>query len=461
MNASLLVAGREYAENARTKGFWIGLLLFPLLLTAGIKVPVLLEKKGTPTRYFAVVDRSAELLPIVDAAVEAAHQRRVSTEKLAWMSAHQGAPKGTVPAFEPPRRRFVRVELPPDVDTSPGELVASARPYLVGDRETTIEGESRSLFALVVLPEDLGARGGAEFWCKNLADDDLRQLIEEALAQELRRREYVDKGMDEGEIARIAKIDAPLVTKDPTKEEGEETVSDVDQVRQWAPVGFVYILFAGIFTVSQMLLNSTLEEKSNRIVEVLFSSITAWELMLGKLLGIAGIGLTMMAAWFGTGYFVVVYVGGLDREIVDLVLGLMFAPGMLVPFVAYFALGYLLYAGIFLAIGSMCNTIKETQNFMAPVMLLSMVPLFTMMFIPKDPNGTLATILSWVPLWTPFVMMNRAAANPPTVDLVGTGILLVASVVVVIWLSGRIFRTAILRTGQPPRLLELLRWVRG
>jgi len=89
------------------------------------------------------------------------------------------------------------------------------------------------------------------------------------------------------------------------------------------------------------------------------------------------------------------------------------------------------------------------------------VPLMTMMFIPKDPNGTLATTLSWVPLYTPFVMMNRAAADPPLFDVVGTMILLVVTTVTVLWLSGKIFRIGILRTGQPPRLIELIRWLRG
>jgi ABC-type Na+ efflux pump permease subunit len=89
------------------------------------------------------------------------------------------------------------------------------------------------------------------------------------------------------------------------------------------------------------------------------------------------------------------------------------------------------------------------------------VPLITMVFIPKDPNGTLATVLSWIPLYTPFVMMNRAAADPPMFDQVGTMVLMVVSVVVVLWLSGKIFRRGILRTGQPPKLLELVRWIKN
>jgi len=108
-----------------------------------------------------------------------------------------------------------------------------------------------------------------------------------------------------------------------------------------------------------------------------------------------------------------------------------------------------------------CNTLKEAQNLMGPVMLIMVVPLITMFFIPKDPNGTLATVLSWIPLYTPFVMMNRAAADPPLFDVIGTGVLLLLSTLFVMWMTGKIFRMAILRTGQPPKLLEMLRWLRS
>ena len=97
---------------------------------------------------------------------------------------------------------------------------------------------------------------------------------------------------------------------------------------------------------------------------------------------------------------------------------------------------------------------------MGPIMVIMMVPLLTMVFIARDPNGALAVVLSWIPPYTPFVMMNRAAASPPAFDVYGTLVLLVISVAVSIWLSGRIFRIGILRTGQPPKLMELITWLR-
>lgn len=477
MRASLLVAAREYGENARTKGFWIGLFIFPVLLLAVVEIPRLLEERATPVRHVAIVDESDGWGDVVRRAVE--EDRDLTPTELALAAASVamgGAPSPTTDEDEPeedepPRERFRVVPVPDGVDPENDEtLRRTAGPFLTGERRIEVDGEPVELFALVVLRRNVGWRDGArrvvgvEYWSTNFAADDLEDLVASSLAEEYRSREYaavLRSDVDEAEVERIQRVRTTLRRKDPSKAVGEESVGGIDVVRQWAPLGFVYILFVSIFTVSQMLLNGTIEEKSNRIVEVLFSSITAWELMLGKLLGVAGIGLTMLVAWFATGWLVLVTVAGIEHDTLTLILSLVFSSELLVPFVVYFVLGYLLYAAAFLAIGSTCNTIKESQNYMGPVMVVSMVPLFTMAFIPKDPNGPLAVALSWVPPWTPFVMMNRAAASPPTFDLVGTTVLLVASVVAAIWLAGRVFRANILRTGEPPRLVELIRSVKG
>jgi len=131
---------------------------------------------------------------------------------------------------------------------------------------------------------------------------------------------------------------------------------------------------------------------------------------------------------------------------------------LLLLFSVYFLLGYLMFAGFILSIGSVCNTLKEAQSYMGALTMVMMVPLLTMTFIPKDPNGPLARLLSWIPLYTPFTMMNRAAADPPLFDLIGTLVLLLASAGLALWMAGKVFRIGILRTGQPPKVIEMLRW---
>ena len=94
---------------------------------------------------------------------------------------------------------------------------------------------------------------------------------------------------------------------------------------------------------------------------------------------------------------------------------------------------------------------------MGTATVVLMVPLFTMVFIARDPNGALAEVLTWIPLYTPFVMMNRAAADPPAFDLYGSGVLMLLTIFFMLWVSGRIFRIGILRTGQPPKLFEIFK----
>jgi ABC-type Na+ efflux pump permease subunit len=207
-----------------------------------------------------------------------------------------------------------------------------------------------------------------------------------------------------------------------------------------------------------MLLNNTIEEKSNRIIEVLLSSVTPNELMMGKLFGIAAIGLTMVGAWLAALFVILGCQSGGASQLAGQVLIVVKGSNLVPLFAIYFLLGYLMYAAFILAIGSVCNTIKEAQSYMGLLTMVMMVPLMTMTFIPKDPNGSVARLLSWIPFYTPFIMMNRANADPPLIDLIGTLVLLIATMVLALWMCGKVFRVGILRTGQPPRFLELLRW---
>lgn len=573
MKYAFLVALREYMENAKTKGFWIGLLLFPIILTVSLSAPKWLEK-ATPTRHFVIVDRSEAFAPQVKAALDQLHASDVTEAFFSYLEenrdesvrpdagavaeaievvmrelgadfpegviesmlapilkqAEQSAPDidtssmaaidpskfasmledsepqfgaiftrpgvqaafirllgvpADAPPFEEPRRRFKQVPLPEELEgvDDLARLADGLRPYVRGDKELSVEGESVGLFAAVLIPADIEATiqkqsqvlsnpasilesgpssaQSVQYWATNLADTDLKKSIEREINREIRKKAYEAEQFDLQKVKRIQSMSAPFVLLNPKKKEGEEEVSLADQIRQWAPVGFVYLLWIGIFTISQMLLSNTIEEKSNRIIEVLLSSVTPGELMMGKLFGIAAVGLTMISAWLGTLVGILAWRAGPEAALATELFEVLQTSGLLPYFVLYFLLGYLIYSGLFLGIGSVCNTLKDAQNLMGPIMLIMIVPLITMMFIPKDPNGTLATVLSWIPIYTPFIMMNRAAADPPLFDVIGTLILLVASTILVLWLSSRVFRIGILRTGQPPKLMELLRWFRA
>lgn len=547
MNNTFHIAGREYSENARTKGFWINLIMFPLILFASIKVPQLLEEKAKPTRHFVLVDQSGEFESVVDQALEREYQRSVVKKLLEYIQVnHLGndeqesrstaemleqIPAGFMemdfaaglsgdmadsmiamvdkenpllldmlakpgaldafldvlyqqlgadpPLFEAPRRMLERSSMPQDAwgDLDPttaatAEIVAVIKPYLL-DEKNFLDFKD-PLFALVIVPQDAlqqlkgpGKKNdgdpltaherGVQFWSTNLTDNDLAKLVERAINDDIQQREFGARNLDSAAIKAAQNTKMQFASFDPKKAAGEEVVSLADTIRKFAPIGFVYLMWVAIFTVVNMLLNNMVEEKSNRIIEVLLSSATPWEIMSGKLIGIAGVGLTMMTVWIFSLLGVLKFMAGPSVEWAGVLFEVIQSSGLLPLFAFYFFCGYMIYSGLFLAIGSLCTTVKEAQNFMGTATVILMVPLFTMVFVTMDPHGSLATFLTWVPLYTPFVMMNRAAADPPTSVMIGSGILMGVTAIFSLWLSSRIFRIGVLRIGQPPKILELLK----
>ena len=505
MRNAFLVALREYVENAKTKGFWIGIFMLPLVLFLSFQIPIFLEKKGAPVRHFVLVDHSGEFETLVEQELEQEYNRRLLSDLLDYARQHTGGlpefarpfailrPETVArfvelggqayflrelaaslppnpPPFNAPRKLFRRIPTSSVAKNSTGEdLVDALRPFLRGEQRITFDGAPVPLDAAIFIPKDLRTSSSpspdpaqsVQYWSGNLTDKSLRTQIENAINREMDRREYLARGLDPKLYREIENSRVPFAELNPKKEQGKERVSKAEVLAQWAPVAFVYLLWVALFSISQMLLSNTIEEKSNRIIEVLLSSVTPAEFILGKLAGIAAVGLTTVGAWLGSLLVIVAWKSTGQSEVAVQFATMLRGSHLLPAFVIYFLFGYLLYAGIILSIGSVCNTLKEAQNYMGVITMLMMVPLLTMMFIPKDPHGTVATVLSWIPIYTPFIMMNRAAADPPLFDVIGTMLLLIASTAGVLWAAVKIFRVGILRTGQPPRLLEIFRWLRG
>jgi ABC-type Na+ efflux pump permease subunit len=217
-----------------------------------------------------------------------------------------------------------------------------------------------------------------------------------------------------------------------------------------------------VFTIAQMLLTNTIEEKSNRLMEVLLSSVSPLQLMIGKIAGIAATGLAMLSTWLVCFFLATRYVPRLFGVELGFDLSVIASdPVYIASFLAYFLLGYLFYAALLVGIGSVCNSLKEAQNLMTPITLMLFVPLVAMVPISQDPNGTLARVLSYIPTFTPFAMMNRAAGPPSAMEYVLTSVLMVVSVAFVMWAAAKVFRVGVLMTGKPPRLGEILRWIRA
>ncbi|MBI4568155.1 MAG: ABC transporter permease [Planctomycetes bacterium] len=223
------------------------------------------------------------------------------------------------------------------------------------------------------------------------------------------------------------------------------------------PFVFVFLLWFGVFGMAQMLLTNVIEEKSNRIVEVLLSSVSPMQIMAGKIVGLGFVGMTLLGIWTAGGYWAAVY--NVPAEILEQFL----TARTIVYFLVYYVTGYLFLSSILAAIGAACNTLKEAQNLQSVFSLVLVVPMVTILPIAQDPNGTISVAMSYFPFFTPFVMMNRLATSTPpeSWEVAATVGVMLVSIAVAFWLAGKIFRIGILMYGNPPRLRDMLAWLRA
>jgi ABC-2 type transport system permease protein len=215
------------------------------------------------------------------------------------------------------------------------------------------------------------------------------------------------------------------------------------------PFFFMYLMFLGIISSGQQMVSSVIEEKNSRIIEVLLSAVSPFELMAGKIIGLAGTGLTLVILW-AIGAFLTARSQNINIDVTG---------EIIVYFAIYYILGYLLISSIMVAAGSVCNTIKETQSLMMPLTMIFIIPLVSWFKVAQDSNGMLSRIFSFIPPMTPLVMMARFSSGSEIwiVEIFATIILLVVTVFVAIWAAAKIFRTGILMYGKRLSVREVCR----
>jgi len=319
----------------------------------------------------------------------------------------------------------------------------------------------------VIGPDPLAGNEGCRYVSNNVTDNDLREWYARLATEVVQERRIAKLQQERGITTAEARLLGQSIEFESKKVSatGEaEEVTNKDRSVGFAPVAFVYLLWIAVFTAAQMLLTNTIEEKSNRILEVLLSSVSPLQLMAGKVFGIAATGLTVVGSWVLCAFIGVkllpTLMPGVPVESLGLV-GIIGDPRFLGSFVGYFLAGYFLFAAFLVGIGSVCNSLKEAQNLQQPIVILLIVPLIAMIPVMNDPNGTLAKVLTYIPPFTPFLMMNRAGGPPAAWEYVATTILLAVSILIAFWGAAKIFRIGILMTGKPPKLREILGWLRA
>jgi ABC-2 type transport system permease protein len=412
MDKILAVARREFLATVRTKAFVLSVVLMPGIILLGIVgtnwAQHLAEQEKMPIRKLAVVDQTGQLYPDLQQQVDKFNNER-------------------------PNQRF-ELESVPAADFSEDAL-----------RTRVNTGELYGF--LIVAPDAIKADGGCVLARKDKQLElgrRLEQMINEAVAA-VRLREAA---IDPVEIARLRR---PVPVSEVEAQTGKAVTSNL-MARALTPFAFMFLMFIGTFGISQGLLTSLIEEKSNRVIEVLLSAVSPLQLMAGKILGTALVGLMLLVVWGSVGF------GSAQQyHVADLVTGQRLAIVAI-----YFVPGFLLLATLLAAIGSACNELKDAQSMVFPLSLLTIIPMIFWFYIAENPGSAISVILSFIPPITPFIMILRICSDPdtPVWQIVATLGFLWFSVIVALWAAGKVFRVGVLMYGKPPSIRELLRWVR-
>lgn len=421
MSRLLKIAAREYGAYVRTVGFWLSMLLMPVVGAAAFGAPALLDRNAPPPRM-AIIDQTGQAFsaPVVD---------RLKKSR-----------------GESARARIIDVEL--DASRSVDDQI---RGWL-----TDSGGPGGEALTAVAVIRGAGDAVAVDFWSNNLVDSSLERGFTAAVSEVMQARRLIALGIDVPALE-AAQALSPKVTTFSPRATGAGLVANRDRLPGIVGFAAAFLLWSMILTGAGILLNSVIEEKSNRVLEVLLASASASEIMFGKILGVAGVTLTVLGVWASVGGSALV----LTQPALAADIGaVLFGKGLIFYFGFYLIGGYLLYAAIFIAVGAFCETTREAQTLLGPVMALLTIPIVFMTQAIRRPDSPLLEALSWIPPFTPFLMTARAASEPPLLQVLGTGTLMLATVGVVVWLAGRAFRVGALSTGKVD-LRGLIARIRG
>jgi ABC-2 type transport system permease protein len=428
MTRILTIAEHEFLGLVRNKFFIISLFVVPgLMALLFVIMGVAGSRIDRTERRFGVVDRTGELYDAIQAAaLRHNEESRADGEQ-------------TGPVFLP-----VRIE-------------ANDRPEDDLALELSAEVRGGRLFAFVDIPADLfdgRDRGRIKYYSESTSYTRLSSWLASALNQEIQRRRLERAGMDAAFVASLT-ARTPLASFGLVERERDGTLTaarEVDEIERFGvPIFFLVLMFMSVMSTAQHLINTIIEEKMSKISEVLLGSVSAFQLLAGKLVGIVAVSLLLAFVYLGGGAYALLSQGRPD--LIDLTLAGWF--------LVFLICASLLFGAVFQALSAACSDLKDAQSLLQPAMMILVVAYFASFLVLRAPDSALAAGLSFVPLISPFAMVLRLAMapGPPLWQVLSAVVLLIGTTVVVVWAAGRIFRVGLLMQGKPPNVPELLRWI--
>lgn len=432
MNNILLVISREYTQRVRKKGFIFTTLLMPVVMLALMFAPALLSGIGSAPEVITVIDQSGKVAP--------------------YLVDHYSLPYAISP-------------LPVDSIKTDTDIST----FLVIDEDIIENPTSVSLYH----------RGGGSIETETLIKDDIKNAIEARRLEDLQLGNLKEM---------LGEVEADVViSSHKIDDEGNESSSD-SLTSYLIGIAMSFILYMFIIIYGQLVMMSIIEEKNNRVLEIIVTSIKPTHLMLGKIIGIGAVAITQVIIWaLLIGGFITFVLPGIagDQMFAELAalkagtlnpatattdLGVLQVMAMLSSLSYIFSIfgylilfligGFMLYASLYAAIGASVDNAQDGAQLQVFCIVPVIVGLMFAMTIGQNPDSSLATLLSMIPFTAPMIMMARIPSGVPVGEILSSLAILYASIVVIIWFTAKIYRVGIFMYGKKPNIKELIKWAK-
>jgi ABC-2 type transport system permease protein len=428
-----VVTRREFLERVRTRQFIIGTLLGPVLFGLLFTVPILLLRSTGPKR-----------IALVDATTDGLGERLEVALASELLDESRGIPRYYV----------TRVVVTGNIAGARDSMVSRIDRRELGDR---------ALDGVLVLTDSVLVTDTIQYLGANAGSPSEMEALTRSVQQVLLGEKLLRSGVDPSVLASVARrvqVRAARVAR------GEVTGQSGEASFLLAYVMSFVLYFALAFYGLQVV-TSTVEEKTSRINEVLVSSLSPFQLLLGKVVGVGSVGLVQLGIWAGAAFLLasqrsaIAAMLGANPDAVAAIPIPDITLDLLVVFLLFFILGFFFYSAGYAAVGSSCSTMQEAQQAAMPFTLLILVGFFLMFRLVGDPNGQLARIMSLVPPFAPFITPVRHSLSPlSAAEVVVSLAAMVVGLLAMAWVAGRIYRVGILMYGKRASFLELVGWVR-
>lgn len=397
----------EFTEKVRTKSFLVSLVLTPIIMIAMGVLPTLMGlKESNEVKTFAVLDKTTQLMPVIERSFSKKYTFDDGTPMYKFRNL--ASDLGSEKALDKVRNEILEEELT----------------------------------GLFIIPQNVFTEKKAEYYGLNVANERETERFFSMLEETIISLELGKNGIDSSLYAKISTpIDKKLVKVTPDGQENE-----TDFLQQFASgYGAIIIVMILVITSAQLLVRSLLEEKNNRIMEILLSSCSPTELMFGKLAGLGTLGLFQAIVWMG----------------MAVITGIVFEKNFInianLPIILLFGIS----ASLMIGIGSSVTTEQEAQNITGYIVMLAVLPVVFILPILQEPSGTIATVLSYIPFTAPMIMSSRIMLQtPPLWEIALSLASIYSSMILFMFISAKIFRVGVLAYGKRLTLPEIIKLLR-